>query len=246
MRNPEEMSFLEHLEDFRKMLIRCAAILILSMAVCIPFAPQILDFLFRPLRELDVDPKEFLVTLEVLGGFRVAVALIFWSGLLLATPFIVFFIAQFIFPGLHRHEKRIARRSAFAAVLLFFLGAALGYFGTVHQALDALYFQIPEWLGAGSELASLTSYIEFVIKLPLGFGLAFQLPLILLALGYADLISAASLRTHRRHVFVGLLILAMMFTPPEPISQLVMACSLYIFYEICIVMIRLHEKKNPL
>lgn len=245
MRTEGDMTLLEHLEDFRKMLIRSALALVLAMAVCAPFAPQILQLLFEPIRALEVDPKTFLVTMEVLGSFKVAMALIFWSGLLLATPFIVFFITQFIFPGLHRHEKRIARRSAFAAVFLFFLGAGLGYFGTVHQALDALYFQIPKWLGSGTELASLTSYIEFVIKLPLGFGLAFQLPLLLLALGYADLIGSQGLRTHRRHVFVGLLILAMMFTPPEPVSQLVMACSLYFLFEICILLIRRHEKKNP-
>lgn len=246
MRSEGDMTILEHLEDFRKMLLRCALALLLGMVVCIPFIRIILSFLFQPLIALDVDPHTFLIAPQVMGGFRVAVSVVFWSGLLLASPFMVFFMAQFIFPGLHKKEKRLVRRSSGVAVLLFFAGSALGYYGTISHALDALIFGIHRWMGTSAEWIFLTDYVGFVTRLTLGFGLAFQLPLLLLILGYADLIDSMSLRTHRRQVFVGLLIMAMLLTPPEPVSQLAMACSLYFLFEICIVLIRRHEKKTAL
>lgn len=244
MRSEGDMTILEHLDDFRKTLLRSALALLLGMAACIPFIRQILHFLFQPLIALEVDPHTFLIAPQVMGGFRVAISVVFWSGLLLASPFIVFFVAQFIFPGLHKNEKRLVRRSSGVAVLLFFTGSALGFYGTITHALDALIFGIHRWMGTSAEWIFLTDYISFVTRLTLGFGLAFQLPLLLLILGYADLIDSASLRKNRRQVFVGLLIMAMLLTPPEPVSQLVMACSLYILFEVCILLLRRHEKKN--
>lgn len=244
MRSEGEMTILDHLEDFRKMLLRSALALLLGMLACIPFIRIILRFLFQPLMALDVDPHTFLIAPQVMGGFRVAVSVVFWSGLLLASPFIVFFVAQFIFPGLHKNEKRLVRRSSGVAVLLFFAGASLGYFGTIRHALDALIFGIHRWMGTSAEWIFLTDYIGFVTRLTLGFGLAFQLPLLVLILGYADLIDSSTLRAHRRHTFVGLLIMAMLLTPPEPVSQLAMACSLYLLFELCILLLRRHEKKS--
>ncbi len=244
---PEEhdgMSFLEHLEELRRTILRCAAAILAGMIACVFFVKEILQFLFQPLRDLGVDPETFLIAPQVMGGFRVAVSVVFWSGLLLASPFMVFFIAQFIFPGLHKHEKKLVRRSSGVAVLLFFLGAALGYYGTISYALDALIFRIHNWMGTSAEWIFLTDYIAFVIKLTLGFGLAFELPLVLLILGYADLVDVKTLCHYRRHTAVGLLGLAMMLTPPEPISQLMMAGSLYLLFEICILLLRRHEKKR--
>jgi sec-independent protein translocase protein TatC len=244
-KTPEQsaMGILDHLEELRKAILRSLAAIAVGMMICIPFIRHILSFLFEPLRTLGLDPNEFLVVPQVMGGFKVAVSLIFWSGLLLAFPFVVFFIARFIFPGLHSNEKRVIRSSSWAAVLLFFGGAAMGYYGTTHYALDNLIFRIHNWLGTTQEWVFLTDYIAFVLKLIIGFGLAFQLPLVLLMVGYADLIESAALRSHRRQVLVGLLVMAMILTPPEPLSQIMMGGTLYILYEGCILLIARHERK---
>jgi sec-independent protein translocase protein TatC len=244
MRKEGDMTLLEHLEDLRKMLIRISAAIVFGMVVVAPFTPQVLGILTLPLREIGLDPSEFLINLKVMSGFSVAMTLIFWTGLLLATPFIVFFVAQFVFPALHKNEKRIVKFSSVFAVLLFFLGAALGFFGTTGLALQALITGLNDWLGIRMDRVETPDYIVFVVKLVLGFGLAFELPLVLLMLGYAGLVNTQTLCKFRRHVVVGLLILAMMLTPPEPISQIVMASALYFFYEICILMLRRHEKKT--
>lgn len=244
MRSDETMTFLEHLEDFRKTVLRSVLAIFIGMLVCIPFIQIILDFLLKPLRDLGVDTNSFLVILEVMGSFKVAVAVIFWSGLLLASPFIVLFIVQFVFPGLHAHEKRVIKRSAWATIVLFFGGAALGYYGTAHYALQNLLFALPTFMGLGGmEQVLLTNYIMFMLKLVIGFGLAFELPLVLLMVGYADLVDAASLRKYRRHVVVGLLAFAMLLTPPEPVSQIIMGGALYLLYEGCVLLIARHEKR---
>lgn len=242
MRNESDMTILDHLEDLRTAILRSCMALLIGMVAAFSFTRDILNFLVEPLRRLDVDPDTFLVVPQVMGGFKVAVSLIFWSGLLIASPFIVFFIAQFIFPGLHAHEKKVIRRFSWLSVVLFFGGAALGYASTVEVALYNLLFVIGDWIGTTTDWIFLTDYIAFVLKLVIGFGLAFQLPLVVLILGFSDLISAEGLRKNRRQVVVGLLIMAMLLTPPEPISQIVMAGTLYLLYEICILMISRHQK----
>jgi len=243
MMSDDSMTILDHLEEFRKAILRSATAIALAMIPCAIFMRHILDFLFQPLRQLGIDPDTFLVVPQVMGGFKVAVAVSFWSGLLLASPFVVFFVAQFIFPGLHAHEKRVIRRSSWLAVVLFFGGAALGYFGTIHYALQNLIFVINDWMGTSANWIYLTDYISFVLKLVIGFGLAFELPLVVLMVGYADLVESKSLRKFRKHVLVGLLVMAMLLTPPEPVSQLMMGGALYILYEGCILLIARHEKK---
>lgn len=240
----ETMTFLEHLEEFRKMVLRCAAATFLGMVIAVPFLRQILAVILQPLRDIGVDPDTFLFEPNVMGGLRVAVSVAFWSGLLMATPFNVFFIARFVFPGLHRHEKKLILRFSWVAVLLFFVGVTLGYFGTVSHAVYAMAFAIHNYMGTSAEMWYLTGYISMVIRLVLGFGLAFELPLVLLLLGYAGLVDVSSLRHYRRHVVVGLLVMAMVLTPPEPVSQLIMATCLYLMYEVCIVLLWVHEKRS--
>lgn len=247
--SPESMSFLEHLEDLRKMLLRCAAALLIGMIAAIPMTPMILDWLKAPLELVLVqhnvaDPDKFLQIFDVMGGFKVAVSVVFWSGLLIATPFMVFFIAAFVFPGLHASEKKVIRRSSIFAVLLFFTGAMMGYYGTIGHALQTLLFGVNEWLGLEPEMIRLTDYVAFVIKLILGFGLAFQLPLVLLALGVAGVVEPNQLQEKRRHVVVGLLVMAMLLTPPEPVSQLMMAGTLYLLYEVCILILRIRGSRD--
>jgi sec-independent protein translocase protein TatC len=244
MRTEETMSFLEHLEELRIALLRSVMALFMGMLICVPFTRHILDFLKQPIAQIGKNPDTFLIIPEVMGSFKVAVSLVFWSGLLLASPFVVFFIARFIFPGLHAHERRLILKAGWAVVLLFFGGAAMGYYGTTTFALDNLLRVLPGYLGMEIQQVFLTNYIAFMIKLIIGFGLAFELPLVLLIAGYAGLVGTPTLRRLRRHVVVGLLAMAMALTPPEPVSQIMMAGTLYLLYEFCILLLRAHEKRR--
>ena len=238
-------SFLEHLEDLRGTIVKCALALVSGMAIAIPLAPLVLTLIKRPLYnvDLDIDVDSFLKVMEMTGGLSIAMKIVFWGGLLFSVPFLVYFIWEFVFPGLTRRERRTVRGAATFAALLFALGVCMCYYMTLPVAIK-LMFKINAWMGVSCNFVRLTDYVAFVLKLLVAFGLAFELPVVLMALGHLGLVTATQLREKRRHVLVGLLILAMILTPPDPLTQLMMAIPMAILYEICIWLIWVKEKRD--
>jgi sec-independent protein translocase protein TatC len=240
----ESKPFIEHLEDLRDTLVRCVGALAVGMIVAGPLAPSILEWLQVPLRPAlpaGVDVKEFLWSYEVLGAFNLAMKVIIWSGIVMAAPFLVLFIARFVFPGLTAKEKHVIRRSSGAAVGLFVFGVVLAYRFCLPVALKAM-FGIYSWMGIRPQW-TISSYAAFSLQFLLAFGIVFEMPMVLVVLGKLGLVTSSFLRTYRRHVYVGLFILAAILTPPDIFSQLLMGGPLVILYEICILIIRATERK---
>jgi sec-independent protein translocase protein TatC len=119
----------------------------------------------------------------------------------------------------------------------------MGYFVTLPVALE-LMLRINRWLGVRCEFVELGDYVSFVLKLLICFGLAFELPVIVLALGTVGVVNSGQLRRYRRHVIVGLLVAAMLLTPPDPVTQLLMAAPMALLYEACIWLVRLIERRR--
>ena len=234
--------FLAHLEDLRKTLIQCVMALTVGMVIAFPLAPRIFAVLKIPLKGVTNNPDFFLRSLEVSGAFMVTLRIAFWAGLLMSAPLIVIFIGRFIFPGLTRREREVVLQKSGVSVVLFVLGAMLGYWITLPVALKVL-FGMNEWLGVRAEW-TVTSYVAFTTQLLIGFGLVFELPVVVLILGRLGLLSAAQLRAKRRLAIVIALVLGAVLTPgPDVFSQLMMAIPLILLNELCIWVLFYTEKK---
>ena len=233
--------FLDHLEDLRRALIRCVLVLGVAVLVALPLAPLFLGILLAPLRQAVPDADSMLRSLEVAGAFTVTLRIAFWSGLLVSSPALVFIIGQFVFPGLTAQERRVVARSGIWAVALFALGAGLAYWVTLPVAIQVM-FGLHAWLGVAAEW-TVTSYVTFATQLLIGFGLAFEMPVVVVILGRLGIVSSAQLRQARPLVVIILLVVAMVLTPPDIFTQLMMAVPLIVLYEGCIAVVRATERR---
>lgn len=171
-----------------------------------------------------------LINLSPAGGFVVAFQVAIYGGAVLASPFIFYFIASFIFPALKMHEQKHVFRALFIGVGLFLTGIAFCYFLLMPLALAAAQMY-SNWLGLGAFQWQAEYYISFVCKFMLGMGLGFELPVVLLTLVKIGVLSYSSLAKARRYMIVINLILGAVLTTPEPITQLIMFVPLQFLYE---------------
>lgn len=236
-------SFLGHLEDLRFTIIAAFLSLLAGMLVALPLAPRILSLLKVPLEKAGKDPSTFLVVLEMTGPFSLAMRVIFWSGLVLSFPFITYFVGRFVFPGLLLKERKAVLLGLGSAVVLFAAGVALGYKLTLPLAMRVM-FRIGDWIGVAPKFVEVGSYAAFVLQLLIGFGCAFELPVVVLSLGRLGIVSSLQLRDKRRHVIIGLLALAMLLTPPDPYSMVLMAIPLVLLYELCVWLTWSYERNR--
>ncbi len=239
----EAKPFIEHLNDLRTVIIHSGLLLAAGIILMIPFTPLVLKLTMMPLSVIGVDYREFLVSLSVGSGFAVAIKISLWGGLLLSAPFIVLVVGRFVFPALTAGEKHAVSQSGGYAVVLFFLGVAVCYFTTLPFALRAM-IGINDWLGLKCDFINVRDYVAFVIRLLLAFGLAFELPVVVLAMSAMGVVNSRQLKNKRPYVWVALMAAAMFLTPPDPITQLLLAGPLALLYEFCIWTIARREKKR--
>ena len=239
--DPSVKSFVGHLDDLRKTVLFSALFIFIGVCIAIPLAPYILDWLEMPYFKAGLDKVVPLRVYQVGGALSIAMRIVIWSGLLLSLPFVVLAVGGFVFPGLKEKEKYVIVRGAGVSVVLFAVGVWMCYIWTVPTALKVMY-QIGNWIGSPAEFWEISGYVSFVLKLLIGFGITFQMPIILVILGNMGILSSRLLRDKRRHVIVGLLVLAMFMTPSDPFTMIMMAAPLIILYEICIWLIWTREK----
>jgi sec-independent protein translocase protein TatC len=180
-------------------------------------------------RRLDIN----LINLNPAGGFFVAFQVAIYGGLLLASPFVLFFVAMFVFPALKMREKKYIYRAIFIGGGLFLVGVSFCYFVLMPVALSAsqMYSQ---WLGLGAYEWRAEDYISFVCKFMLGMGLGFELPVVILTLVKIGILNYRMLRSMWRYMIVINLILGAVLTTPEVLTQVLMAVPLYLLYEVTV------------
>ena len=235
-------SFLEHLDDLRVMLLWSVASLVVGMLVAIPVSPKIFEILKKPLIDNVKDPERVLQGFDFIGVLSMALSTIFWTGLVISMPFILFFIARFVFPGLTAKERNAVKYSLGFATLLFVIGILVGYFMLLGITIKWM-FVIADIYGIKLDMLNAATYVSFVLKFLLALGVAFEYPVLVIALWKIGILSLDRIKMYRRHVFVILLIVSGIITPTvDPATQLMLAVPLYVLYEVCIIIIWLMER----
>lgn len=237
-----EMPFLQHLEEFRKTIIRSVLAILICMFACWPLVPWITEVLLEPAQAY-IDSGQIVLQLpEVTSGFKMYLTLAFFGGVLISMPVLMFIIGSFIMPGIKDSERRIIQRIAGFAGVLFVVGVFMGYKWTLPLAMKIMWGFTGK-LG-GEAIWNYQKFIGFTLQILLGFGVAFQMPIIIILLGKLGLVNSMQLREKRRHVIVALFILAMLLTPPDPGTQILMAVPLILLYEFCIWFLYFSEGKE--
>jgi sec-independent protein translocase protein TatC len=233
---------MDHIIELRKRLIWSFAALGAAFVVCLYFARPILAFLVHPLQAAG---QKRIVYTAVTGGFLTEVKVAFFAGLMLAFPVIANQLWQFIAPGLYRKEKKALLPFLIATPVLFLMGAALAYFVAVPLALRYLYGFSGDLGGVQQEaLPELGNYLGFIMQFLFGFGAAFLLPVLLMLLERAGIVTRAQLIKFRRYAIVVNFGIAMVLSPPDAGSMFLMAVPLVILYELAIVGIWFTERKR--
>jgi sec-independent protein translocase protein TatC len=184
-----------------------------------------------------------LINLSPAGGFFVAFQVAFYGGIVMAAPFIFYFVAQFVFPALRMKEKKYVYRGLGYGVGLFMCGVCFCYFALLPVALAASV-QYSEWLGFSANQWRAEDYISFVCKFMLGMGLGFELPVVILVLVKIGVLNYRLLSKGRRYMIVINLVLGALLTTPEVITQILMALPLQVLYEITVWIAWWWERKE--
>ena len=225
--------FFDHLEDLRWMIIKMVVTLAVTMFLSFFFARQLLAVIIWPLKRVAGDPERFLYSLEVTGGFTLAMLLALYAGLVLACPFLLYFLAQFVLPALTSKEKGMMWPVFASGVGLFLAGVALAYFAVIPAGLK-FFLDYNQYLGIRSQWV-IENYVSFVSHMCLAFGICFELPLVVLALAKLGIVTAEFLRQKRAYVIVIIFIIAAVITPTtDMVNQCLLAVPMCLLYEACI------------
>ena len=231
-----------HLQELRKRLILSFIAIGIGFGVCYSFSQTLFDVLAAPL--LKVMPTGgSLVFTSVAEAFFTYMKVGFIGGLILASPFVLYQVWAFVAPGLYRHEKKYVFPFVFLGSFFFALGIVFAYF----MALPVGYkFLLGYATYIIKPLPSIKEYLSFSVKFLLAFGLVFEFPVVLLILAKIGVIDAKTLARYRRYAILLIFIFAAVMTPPDLISQLLMALPLVALYELSILLAKLFGKRpNP-
>jgi sec-independent protein translocase protein TatC len=235
--------FLDHLEDLRWVIVKMAAALGAAMLLAFCFRTQLVHILQGPLKAIDPNLLKSLVSLGVADSMTISFQLAFYAGIVLAFPFLIYFAGQFILPALTSPEKKAMLPAVGIGFGLFLGGVVLGYYLVLPTTLRFFFrdAQSLDW----TPTWTVRDYFSFVTQLCVGFGAAFELPVIVLVLVRLGVLSVALLRKTRAYAFLLIFVAAAFLAPtPDAVSMAMMGGPMYLLYEICILIAWLMERKR--
>ena len=226
-----EQPFVSHLIELRDRLIRMSIAIFVVFLALFPFANEIYTFVAAPLMAQLPDGNTMIAT-QVAAPFLTPFKLALIAAVFLAMPFLLYQFWGFIAPGLYKHEKRLATPLLISSIILFYVGVAFAYFVVFPLIFAFLSASTPEGVAM---MTDISAYLDFVLALFFAFGIAFEIPIATILLVAAGITTPAALVSKRPYVIVGAFVVGMLLTPPDVISQTLLAVPMWLLFELGIV-----------
>lgn len=233
-------SFIAHLIELRTRLLRIAVVLLLVFICLFPWASDLYALLAQPLLAKLPQGGQMIAT-DVTTPFFVPLKVAMMTAVLIALPYILYQTWRFVAPGLYAHEKRMVVPLIVASTLLFFCGMAFAYFAVFPVVFGFITAAAPEGVAV---MTDIDKYLGFVLGMFLAFGVTFQVPVAVVLLVRTGIVSIEKLKEVRSYVIVGAFVVGAIFTPPDVVSQFMLAIPLWLLYEAGIVVAGWTGKKG--
>lgn len=230
-----DMPLMAHFAELRTRFIRIFVAVFVVFLALVGFSREIYDLISNPLVALLPDNASMIAT-DVASGFLAPIKLTFVVALFIAVPFVIGQLWGFVSPALYKHEKRAAVPLLLSAIILFYVGMAFAYFVVLVPALKFLVLFAPDNV---LPMTDIESYLNFVIKLFLVFGVMFEIPVATLLLVLMRIVTPQSLAQKRRYIIVGCFFVAAIVTPPDGASMLMLAIPMCLLFEVGLLMAKM-------
>jgi sec-independent protein translocase protein TatC len=237
----KEESFLSHLIELRNRLLRMVLAILVIFVALFPFANPLYSYLAGPLMR-HLPEGSSMIAIEVASPFLTPFKLVLVVSIFLAMPFVLYQLWAFVAPGLYRHERRLAGPLLISSILLFYTGAAFAYFVVFPLVFGFFTSVAPEGV---SVMTDISKYLDFVIKLFFAFGIAFEVPIATFILVAIGVTTPESLAAKRPYIIVGAFVVGMLLTPPDVISQTLLALPMWVLFEMGLLLSRVLLKPKP-
>ena len=234
-----EMTFVEHLVELRDRLLRVVLAVLVFLVVLFPFANDLYALLAEPLLRRMPEGATMIAT-QVASPFLTPFKLTIVLSIFLAMPVVLYQLWSFVAPGLYKHERRLVFPLLISSSLLFYLGMAFAYF-VVFPLMFAFFQAVaPEGVAI---MTDITAYLDFVLKIFFAFGLAFEVPIATILVVWTGFTTPAALVAKRPYIIVGAFVFGMMLTPPDIISQTLLALPMWLLFELGVILSKIYVRK---
>jgi sec-independent protein translocase protein TatC len=231
----KELSFLEHLVELRSRLLKACVAVLLVLLVLLPFSRKLYALLAAPLTAV-LPEGSSMIAIDVASPFLTPFKMALLLALIISIPVVLYQLWAFVAPALYRQEKRLARPLLYSAVALFYLGCAFAYFVVFPLVFGFFTRVAPDGV---TVMTDISKYLDFVITLFLAFGITFEVPIATIILVATGMVTVEKLSKMRAYVLVGAFAMGMLLTPPDVISQTLLALPMWLLFEIGLVMSRI-------
>ncbi|MBV7316844.1 twin-arginine translocase subunit TatC [Shewanella sp. NIFS-20-20] len=236
----QQQPLISHLLELRTKLLQAVASVLLVFVCLVYWAQDIYHYMATPLLQVLPESGSMIAT-DVAAPFFAPFKLTLILSFFIAVPYVLYQIWSFVAPGLYKHEKRLVIPLLVSSTLLFYLGIAFAYYIVFPVVFGFFTSVAPEGVNIATDI---NSYLNFVLKLFFAFGLAFEIPVAVILLCWAGVTTVDDLKAKRPYIVVGAFVIGMLLTPPDIISQTMLAIPMLLLFELGLLAARFYSKKD--